>query len=104
MEKVIIPWKWVAKCETVRFSYETNIVRETEKAVLLRVKIVKETLPDGYWIKDGDTEERNPEFWMPKSQIEKVPEGIAIPDWLRRNLDEDIILLGDSDWEVEIIA
>lgn len=49
--------------------YET--VRETEKALLISTPMIV-----------GKKGTQNREFWMPKSQVKVVEEGLAIATWL----------------------
>lgn len=115
--EVIIPLgkKWTAKAKTglVILTYFAVIAKETERAVLLKMRVRKENIPDGYWVTEGSVEEREHEFWLPKSQLTKITsdkyEGYIIPSWLKTRATPEEIIFPRVDekpvedyWEVVI--
>ena len=75
-KKIIVFGKYRVGNERVHFDYEVSIVRETEKAI--QIKVHEEHYRKG--IKRNEDEWK---FWIPKSQILYWgKKGIVIPAWL----------------------
>lgn len=64
---------------------DPNLVRETDKAVLIRV-----VRPGGIHIRNGVDVDRASEVWLPKSKIEwradQYGNQLFVPSWLMRKL------------------